>query len=243
MLGASVAAQLHGPRGPSGACAGGAIYCVLTALACTPYAPGSEVILPEEGRPALQAVSVAEGDAGIAAAPAPGRDWSCLGELVEGRDSVLDTFEAEAEGFVPVMDFPAAVEQDTLQFGYAMMPLTVVPQLAEVNQISLIEGMAIVALTAADCQGARAPQVAFSNDVGGLVFYFVDDFPYQGRTSTSQDGAGGFVDVPVGSVVARAVLEESSTQVRTRVLLTRANWASYAHLAPLNGAPAPLPDL
>jgi hypothetical protein len=84
-----------------------------------------------------------------------------------------------------------------------------------------------------DCAGAPASGVQVSNSVGGLPFAFIDGLPVAGSDTTSAQGLGGFVNVPLGYAVLQGVLVEGSRLLATSNVVVREGWLSYGDVEPL----------
>lgn len=66
---------------------------------------------------------------------------------------------------------------------------------------------------------------------GTKGYYLVDDLPDTTKTSTSKQGAGGFINMPVGFMIVTTKSETGQT-VATANLLVRPGFLTYAILSP-----------
>jgi len=103
--------------------------------------------------------------------------------------------------------------------------------LATGTSIDVGKGLIIVAVE--DCNGARVPQAVVSNslsDESTVSFYFASMFPDRSLSSTTSEGAAGFVNVPVGSTLIGA--KASGHSFQPSAVLSQGGWLSYVEVFP-----------
>jgi hypothetical protein len=105
--------------------------------------------------------------------------------------------------------------------------------LAERGNVALEPALGHLLIRTFDCTGAPASGVQVSNTVGGIPFAFIDGLPIAGADTTSAQGLGGFVNVPLGYAVLQGVLVEGSRLLGTSNVLVREGWLSYGDVEPL----------
>jgi hypothetical protein len=142
--------------------------------------------------------------------------------------------EIQAEGHLPTVFYMRkpvfANTEDPLPI--LPIPAAGVPQLAMIVGTEVVAELAIMAVAVIDCHGQRAPGVAFSNNLGGRVFYFVDGVPSAAATVTDPQGLGGFVNAPLRLSEVQAHVEASGRLIGERTLLPRAGWLNVVQLRP-----------
>lgn len=134
--------------------------------------------------------------------------------------------EFEADAHAPsVFHMRKPVYKDTVDLvPFQPIPAAGVTQLAGLLSIEVVPELAIVSVAALDCRGERAPGVAFSNDLGGREFYFIDGLPNVMVDATGVQGQGGFVNVPLRLVQISAEVEADGQLIGTRTILPRVGW-------------------
>lgn len=110
---------------------------------------------------------------------------------------------------------------------------TALGALAAQGNVVLDPGLGHLLIRTFDCLGAPASGVQVSNDVGGTPFAFIDGLPAVGRDTTSLEGLGGFVNVPVGYAVLQGELVESERLLGTANVVVRQGWFTYGDVEPL----------
>lgn len=83
-----------------------------------------------------------------------------------------------------------------------------------------------------DCAGSRASDVELSNESGGAPFIFVDGLPLPGRNVTTEEGQGGFINVPTGFVKLQGTTLEGGRLISTATVSVRGNWLTYGDIEP-----------
>jgi hypothetical protein len=118
-----------------------------------------------------------------------------------------------------------------------LQPVTPIPtagllQLAGLLNTEVVPELGVIALAVVDCQGSRAPGAAFSNNLGGRVFYFIDGVPNVSASATDIQGLGGFANVPTRLLEVSAQLDTNGQIIGTRTLLPRAGWINSVQVRP-----------
>lgn len=103
--------------------------------------------------------------------------------------------------------------------------------LAGAGDVVLDPARGFLLLRAFDCQGALVTGVQVSNDAGGQPFNFVDGLPNVGADVTDANGIVGFVNVPIGSVVAQGIEPETEQIAGTVNVVVRQGWFTYGDLS------------
>ncbi len=91
-------------------------------------------------------------------------------------------------------------------------------------------GMLIV--IARDCARGPLDGVTFSNTAGGIPFYFMNMFPYPDATETLAEGAGGFINIPLGTTIVSAVHNASMHKLQDSGALLKSGWITYMEIFP-----------
>ena len=104
--------------------------------------------------------------------------------------------------------------------------------LAASGSVQLDPALGLVAVRARDCRGELSGGVQFSNDRGGVPFAFVDGLPVVGYDETNDEGLGGFMNVPLGTVVLQGREVTSGRVSGTATVSLRANWLAIVELDP-----------
>jgi hypothetical protein len=103
--------------------------------------------------------------------------------------------------------------------------------LATGTTIDVGKGVIIVAVRG--CDGARVAGAVASNslsDANTVGFYFASMFPERTLSSTTSEGAAGFVNVPVGSALIGA--KASGHSFEPSAVLSEGGWISYVEVFP-----------
>lgn len=104
--------------------------------------------------------------------------------------------------------------------------------LAASGSEQLDPALGLVAVRARDCLGELTAGVRFSNNRGGTPFAFVDGLPVVGYDETNAEGLGGFLNVPLGTVVLQGQEAMSGRLSGTATVLLRAGWIAIVELDP-----------
>jgi hypothetical protein len=105
--------------------------------------------------------------------------------------------------------------------------------LAAQGNVTLDPTLGQVLIRTFDCQGEPAGGVQLSNDKGGQPFAFVGGLPVVGQDETTEDGLGGFVNVPLDYVVLQGIVREHGTALGNASVTVRPSWFSYGDVEPL----------
>lgn len=115
---------------------------------------------------------------------------------------------------------------------FIVVSLATARGLAASSSVQLDPALGLVAVRARDCQGELTAGVQFSNDKGGTAFAFVDGLPVVGYDETNDEGLGGFLNVPLGTVVLQGQEVMSGRVSGTATVLLRASWIAIVELDP-----------
>lgn len=141
--------------------------------------------------------------------------------------------EIRSPATVPTMYFlNRDLMRDTVE-SFAIIGTAALAGLAAQGNVTLEPGLGHVLIRTFDCDRAPAGGVQLSNDKGGRPFAFVDGFPVVGRDETTEDGVGGFINVPLDYVVLQGIVREHGTALRTASVIVRPGWFSYGDVEPL----------
>jgi hypothetical protein len=148
--------------------------------------------------------------------------------LFVGFDGFMEVL---ADGMIPELFFlNAPLTGDTESFPSFLVPLLSGAALVETLGVAFDDRYGFIGYWALDCEGAPAEGVIMSNDAGGVVYNFVDGVPaFQPMTA---DGIGGFLNVPPGRVLIRAVVANGGQTVAVRSFVVRGGWISVSNLRP-----------
>lgn len=104
--------------------------------------------------------------------------------------------------------------------------------LATGTEIDPEQGAIIV--IARDCDALPLESATFSNSAGGVQFYIVNNFPTPQATATTEQGSGGFVNVPIGTTILSASHESGAELTATSAVIRALGegWVSYVELFP-----------
>jgi hypothetical protein len=148
--------------------------------------------------------------------------------LFEGFDGFV---EVTAAGFVPALFFlQGPMQGDTQAFPAYLVPLSSAAALAVSIGAPLDERFGLIGFWALDCDGLPAQGVVMSNDAGGQIYNFVDGLPAFQQATV--DGIGGFINVPPGRALVRAVLSGVGETIDVQSLVVRGGWISVSNLQP-----------
>jgi hypothetical protein len=147
------------------------------------------------------------------------------------------------QGFDGYVELTSATTVPTMYFlnrqlmSDSVEPLNIIGQdafaaLAGQANVMLEAELGHLLVRAFDCAGAPADGVQVSNNVGGLAFAFIDGLPIAGIDTTSAQGLGGFVNVPVGFAVLQGVLVDGRRLLGTSNVVVRQGWLSYGDVEP-----------
>jgi hypothetical protein len=168
-------------------------------------------------------------------------DTPLLTEVVPSEDGVLHLrvaqgfdgyIELRSPSTVPTMYFVnRALMLDTVR-SFAVISTMALNGLAMQARVPLDAALGHVLISVFDCMGAPASDIQLVSDAGGVAFVFVDGRPAVGRDVTSEDGVGGFVNVPIGYAVLEGRRANDGRVLRTTNVLVRSGWFSYYDVQP-----------
>lgn len=115
---------------------------------------------------------------------------------------------------------------------FIVVSLATAQGLAASSSVQLDTMLGLVAVRTRDCQGELSSGVRFSNDRGGTPFAFVDGLPVVGYDETNEEGLGGFLNVPLGTVVVQGQEAMSGRLTGTATVALRARWIAIVDLDP-----------
>jgi hypothetical protein len=89
-------------------------------------------------------------------------------------------------------------------------------------------------VVARDCDALPLESATFTNSAGGVQFYIVDNFPTPEATATTEQGSGGFVNVPIGTTIVSASHESGAELTATSAVIRPLGegWVSYLEIFP-----------
>ncbi len=151
-----------------------------------------------------------------------------------GADGFDGFVEVTGGNIMPSLRFQGwPIVADTA--GSAALPATSdVMALASAAGVSLDPERGIVVVEPFDCFWGRAPGVRIevsSADARSTRFYFDQGFPTADLTESSQDGTGGFLDVPRGTTTVSVRLGDAPP-FATSTIFVRAGTISLVSLVP-----------
>jgi hypothetical protein len=144
-------------------------------------------------------------------------------------------------GYAPSLFFlsdPVVVSlTQSVARGAPLITLAEVGGLASAIHVSRSPGLGFLSIQMNDCAGDAALGVAFSltspSGSSGIVpFYLVNGAVTPGGTETDSRGGGGFVNVPVGSVVVTAELAATHRPIAKTSVLVRPDTLTTLLLGP-----------
>jgi hypothetical protein len=122
--------------------------------------------------------------------------------------------------------------RDTAE-SFAIIGTAALAGLATQGNVTLEPALGHVLIRTFDCEREPASGVELSSDKGGRPFAFVDGFPVVGRDETTEDGIGGFINVPLDIVVVQGIVREHGTALSNATVVVRPGWFSYGDVEPL----------
>ncbi len=146
-------------------------------------------------------------------------------DLYQGFDGYI---ELRSEGLLPTMFYieEALAASARATVGAVLLPASAGLALAQASGVAFREDLGLLALAAFDCAGVPVPGAEFSNDVGGLPFYFSEGVPRFGPEATDASGFGGHANVPPG--IAQVWVESPGVSGRwsSRTVFIRPGWST-----------------
>lgn len=150
-------------------------------------------------------------------------------ELPQGFDGYL---EITSPAIIPALYVFSRPLRTDLEDEFIVVGLTTARGLAASGSQQLDPNLGLVAVRARDCLGELTEGVKFSNDKGGTAFAFVDGLPVLGYDETNDEGLGGFLNVPLGTVVVQGQEAVSGRISGTATVLLRQGWIAIVELDP-----------
>jgi hypothetical protein len=184
--------------------------------------------------------------AGLAARACARLDVMCENPLTPDTSPAIDgavhlAVPQQFNGFVEIRS-PTTVPtlyflnrnlmRDTVE-SFAIIGTAALAGLATQGNVTLEPALGHVLIRTFDCERAPAGGVQLSSNKGGSPFAFVDGFPVVGRDETTEDGVGGFINVPLEIVVLQGIVSEHGTALSTASVIVRQGWFSYGDVEPL----------
>lgn len=95
-------------------------------------------------------------------------------------------------------------------------------------------GLGAVIVGVRDCEGVPLESAMLSSSAESVQFYIVNNFPTPQANATTSQGAGGFVNVPIGTIVLSAVHESGVELTPTSAVIRPISegWISYVEIFP-----------
>jgi hypothetical protein len=149
--------------------------------------------------------------------------------LPQGFDGFL---EITSPAIIPSLYVFSRPLQTDLDDEFIVVSLATARGLAASGSVQLDPTLGLVAVRTRDCLGELTAGVRFSNDKGGTAFAFVDGLPVVGYDESNAEGLGGFVNVPLGTVVLQGQEAMSGRVSGTATVLMRAGWIAIVELDP-----------
>jgi len=149
--------------------------------------------------------------------------------LPQGFDGFL---EITSPAIIPALYVFSRPLQTDVQDEFIVVSLATARGLAASGSVQLDPMLGLMAVRTRDCLGEISAGVRFSNDKGGTAFAFVDGLPVVGYDETNDEGLGGFVNVPLGTVVVQGQEATSGRVSGTATVLLRAGWIAIVELDP-----------
>ena len=108
--------------------------------------------------------------------------------------------EIVGDGSVPTLLYLSDPLNDSTAVGYPVLSVSTdsLLALASVIGVALDPTQGLITVRAYDCQGITAPGVMLAKAGAGTPWYFVDGLPTVAAAKTTEEGMGGFANVPPG---------------------------------------------
>jgi hypothetical protein len=165
----------------------------------------------------------------LSAAVVMGADGLFHLELPQGFDGYL---EVTSPAIIPALYVFSRPLRTDLEDEFIVVSLSTARGLAASGSQQLDTSLGLLAVRARDCLGELTEGVKFSNDKGGTAFAFVDGLPVLGYDETNEEGLGGFLNVPLGTVVVQGQEAMSGRVSGTATVLLRRGWIAIVELDP-----------
>jgi hypothetical protein len=125
------------------------------------------------------------------------------------------------------------LRQDTVTQPLPLISTGALVALATNNGVSLDStNDGLLLIRTYDCDGESAANVHLSTDRGGQLFTFVGGLPLVGDNPTSDDGIGGFINVPPGFARVEGRHTRTGQLTGAASLVVRPEWMTYGDLHP-----------
>lgn len=125
------------------------------------------------------------------------------------------------------------LRRDTVSSALPLISTGALVALATNNGVSLDStNDGLLLIRTYDCDGQSAANVRLSTDRGGQLFTFVGGLPLVGDHPTSDDGIGGFINVPPGFARVEGRHAQTGELTGAASLVVRPEWMTYGDLHP-----------
>jgi hypothetical protein len=155
--------------------------------------------------------------------------------LTEGFSGYI---EITSDDMVPtLLLFPAPLTPE-LARNLSAVPVSLLPfeallAFGVAGNLVLEPTAGVVSINTFDCLGPSAPDIRLElSSAGAVPFTFVDGLPIAGLDTTTDDGTGGFANVPPGLAVVRGFRAGTSDLVGLESVLVRSQWVTVGSLMP-----------
>jgi len=116
-------------------------------------------------------------------------------------------------------------------FPLAMLSLSSLGPLAQLLGANIAPDTGFIGIRIFDCQGDTASGVTLLSDNDAVPWYLVDGLPSTQASATGQEGLAGFMNVPPGLAVVRAVAPDG-TEIGLQSMVVRPGWMSSMYVRP-----------
>jgi hypothetical protein len=149
-----------------------------------------------------------------------------------------------SDATVSAMEFLAKpIEVDTQGWNLTIATETTISELGLATGTTIDRTLGTIVMIARDCNRTPLAGVQASIDVTQgdatdsgpdttVGFYFDNTFPTKSQTSTTSEGAAGFVNVPIGSAALAGKVVASGRMLSPTAAVSRAGWVSYVEVQP-----------
>lgn len=141
--------------------------------------------------------------------------------------------ELRSPSTVPTMYFVNRALMRNTAESFAVISPAAIAGLAAQDNVTLEPMTGLVLIRAFDCQRNLASGVQLSTNKGGAVYAFVDGLPLVGRDETTEEGLGGFINMPIGIAVIQGIVSEHGSPLGNASVIVREAWFSYGDVEPL----------
>jgi len=151
--------------------------------------------------------------------------------------------QIKSDSALPAMEFLARpIVEDTAGWNLTIATKSTVTGLGLATGTKIDSSLGTVIVIARDCNRMPLAGVQTSIDVtqgtgdGGpdttVGFYFANMFPNKSQTTTTSEGAAGYVNVPLGSALLGATIVDSGKMLSPTSAVSRGGWLSYVEVQP-----------